>query len=159
MKLEAFKNHLQNLQTLQFQLEDGTKVPAHFHITEIGKIQKHFIDCGGTVRVESNVDFQIWYTVDTDHRLSPEKLLNIIAASEQKLQLENDEILVEYQNGKSIGLYHLDFENDTFVLKNTSTACLAEDHCGIDLQKAKVLLKDFATSSDNACCEPGSGCC
>jgi hypothetical protein len=25
-------------------------VPTHYHITEVGKVQKDFIDCGGTVR-------------------------------------------------------------------------------------------------------------
>ncbi|MEI7863404.1 MAG: DUF6428 family protein, partial [Planctomycetota bacterium] len=31
-------------------LPDKSFVPAHFHITEVGRVQKDFIDCGGTVR-------------------------------------------------------------------------------------------------------------
>jgi len=33
-------------------LENGTMVPEHFHVTEVGVVTKHFIDCGGTVRNE-----------------------------------------------------------------------------------------------------------
>ena len=48
-------------------------VPSHFHVTEVGKITKHFIDCGGTVRNEEVVNFQLWQADDYDHRLHPEK--------------------------------------------------------------------------------------
>ena len=40
MKLSEIKNILNNLQELHFQLEDGTAVPKHFHVTEVGQINK-----------------------------------------------------------------------------------------------------------------------
>ena len=47
MKLSQIKNELQKLNTIAFQLPNGELVPSHFHVTEVGKVTKHFIDCGG----------------------------------------------------------------------------------------------------------------
>lgn len=46
MKLSEFKSELQQLNTFAFQLPNGSFVPNHFHVTEVGKVSKHFIDCG-----------------------------------------------------------------------------------------------------------------
>lgn len=59
MTLSEIKKHLKNLDTIAFILPDGSLVPSHFHVTEIGKTTKHFIDCGGTVRQEKKVNFQL----------------------------------------------------------------------------------------------------
>ena len=72
MKLSEVKSVLQNLQTIGFQLPDQSLVPSHFHVTEVGEITKRFIDCGGTVRKETVVNFQLWNANDYDHRLHPE---------------------------------------------------------------------------------------
>ena len=89
MKLQEVKNQLKNIETLNFKLEDGTFVPGHFHVTEVGKITKNFIDCGGTVRTEEVVNFQLWSADDYDHRLHPEKLISIIELSEKVLGIGN----------------------------------------------------------------------
>ena len=34
------------LAALHLMLPDGSFVPAHFHVTEVGRVQKDFIDCG-----------------------------------------------------------------------------------------------------------------
>ena len=60
MKLSEIKSILGNLNTIAFQLPNGKLVPSHFHVTEVGKITKNFIDCGGTVRKEEVVNFQLW---------------------------------------------------------------------------------------------------
>jgi hypothetical protein len=60
MKLSEIKTALITLETIAFQLPNGQLVPNHFHVTEIGKITKNFIDCGGTVRKEEVVNFQLW---------------------------------------------------------------------------------------------------
>ena len=73
MKLSEIKSELKTLKTIAFQLPNGTLVPNHFHVTEVGKISKHFIDCGGTVRTENVANFQLWEADDYDHRLHPEK--------------------------------------------------------------------------------------
>lgn len=153
MKLSEIKQQLSTLEAVNFQLEDGTLVPEHFHVTEVGLITKNFIDCGGTVRNEKVANFQLWDANDFDHRLKPQKLLNIIGLSEKVLAMEDLEIEVEYQ-AETIGKYDLDFNGKNFVLKSTQTNCLAKDKCGIPQEKLKVNLNKTASV-----CTPGSGCC
>lgn len=155
MKLSEVKSALQQLETIAFQLPDGELVPSHFHVTEIGKISKTFIDCGGTVRHENIVNFQLWNANDYDHRLHPEKLLHIIELSEKTLHIEDADIEVEYQ-GETIGKFGLGFDGTNFLLTNKQTDCLAKDKCGIPAEKPKLKLSDLQPANT---CVPGSGCC
>ena len=157
MKLSAVKEILATAETVNFKLEDGASVPEHFHVTEVGMVTKHFIDCGGTVRTEKKVNFQLWNANDFEHRLKPQKLLNIISLSEKVLSLEDLEIEVEYQSS-SISKYGLDFDGKNFILTNTQTACLAQDACGIPPEKQRIKLVQLPTATQN-CCTPGGGCC
>lgn len=152
MKLSEAKSILKTVDTVHFQLENGTAVPEHFHVTEVGIVTKHFIDCGGTVRTEKVANFQLWNANDTDHRLKPTKLLNIIALSEKILGLEDLEIEVEYQ-AETIGKYDLAFNQNGFILLNKQTACLAQDACGIPAEKLLIPIPAAAG------CTPGGGCC
>lgn len=154
MRLLEIKEILPTLDNVEFQLENGTFVPEHFHITEIGVVTKHFIDCGGTIRNEKVINFQLWNANDDEHRLKPSKLSNIIRLSEEKLGMEDAEIEVEYQH-ETIGKYDLDFNGKHFVLKNKHTACLANEACGIPEQKLKVQLSNL----NSACCASNSGSC
>src|SRR4051812_20892420 len=108
MKLSEIKEILALAETVNFQLENGAKVPEHFHVTEVGVITKDFIDCGGKVRHEKVANFQLWNADDYQHRLKARKLLNIISLSENVLGMEDLEIEVEYQSG-TIGKYDLGF--------------------------------------------------
>jgi hypothetical protein len=156
MKLSQVKNILKTVETVNFNLPDGTNVPEHFHVTEVGLITKNFIDCGGTVRKETVVNFQLWDANDFEHRLKPQKLLNIIELSEKVLGIGDFEIEVEFQ-GTTIGKYDLDFDGNDFVLLNKKTACLAQDQCGIPSEKPKVRLSDI--TNEPSCCTPGGSCC
>lgn len=156
MKLSEVKNKLQNLQALNFQLANGTLIPQHFHVTEVGALTKDFIDCGGKVRHEKSVSFQLWEAGDYDHRLAPQKLISIIELAERVLGLGDWEVEVEYQ-AETIGKFGLEFENDTFVLSNKTTACLASDSCGIPTDKLNVKLADLQNNETS--CKPGGGCC
>lgn len=157
MTLTQIKEILLTLENVEFQLENGTMVPEHFHVTEVGQITKNFIDCGGVIRSEKTVNFQLWSADDFEHRLKPGKLLNIIQLSEEKLDIEDAEIEVEYQS-ETIGKYDLDFNGKHFVLKNKTTACLAQDACGIPADKPKRNLSQLQSSSSNSC-TPGGKCC
>jgi len=157
MKLSTIKEILPTLENVEFQLENGHGVPEHFHVTEVGQINKNFIDCGGVIRSEKVVNFQLWSADDFEHRLKPAKLLHIINLSEDKLGIEDAEIEVEYQL-TTIGKYDLDFNGKNFVLKNKTTACLAEDACGIPSEKQKRNLSELSSAKENSC-KPGSGCC
>lgn len=169
MKLSEIKAILPALDNVVFQLENGTFVPEHFHVTEVGQITKHFIDCGGAVRTEKIVNFQLWNADDVEHRLKPKKLLHIIKLSEEKVGIEDAEIEVEYQsetaapsqitNGlQTIGKYALDFNGNHFILKSKQTTCLAQDACGIPTEKQRKNLAELPVNNSNTC-TPGGGCC
>ncbi|WP_300603581.1 DUF6428 family protein [Niabella sp.] len=152
MKLYEIKSILPGLNNVAFQLPDGTRVPEHFHVTEVGMVNKHFIDCGGTTRYEAKVNFQLWEANDYEHRLKPGKLLDIIHLCEQKLSInDNLEVEVEYQDS-TIGKYALDFNGESFVLVSTVTGCLAQDHC-VPVGEEKVSLQELPLNS--AACTPG----
>jgi hypothetical protein len=153
MKLSTFKHHLYNINSVNFVQPNGTLVPKHFHVTEAGLITKNFIDCGGTVRVEKVISFQVWFSNDTDHRLEPKKLLDIIALSEKLFGNEDLDIEVEYQSD-TIGKYGLDFQGEEFLLTTKQTDCLAKDNCGIPQE-----LKYNELETNKASCTPGGGCC
>jgi hypothetical protein len=121
----------------------------------VGKITKHFIDCGGTIRNEEVVNFQLWNANDYNHRLHPEKLLNIIELSENALHIGDLEVEVEYQ-GDTIGKFGLDFDGKNFLLTTKQTDCLAKDNCGIPAEKIKVRMSNLG---DEPCCTPDGNCC
>jgi len=152
MKLSEIKLALSQIDKVEFSLPNGQAIPNHFHVTEVGLVQKHFIDCGGTARKESSINFQLWTADDHDHRLSAKKLSSIIAFSESKLGLEDLEIEVEYQ-GDTIGKYGLGFDGNGFLLISKQTDCLAKDNCGIPQPKSALVAEQ------TSCCSPASGCC
>jgi hypothetical protein len=156
MKLSEIKTQLGTLDNVAFLLPNGTHVPEHFHVTEVGLITKNFIDCGGKVRKETVVNFQLWNANDFEHRLKPKKLLDIIALSEKVLGIEDYEIEVEYQ-AETIGKYDIGFNGKEFTLLNKQTACLAQDQCGIPPEKQKLKLSEVQSQSN--CCPPGGNCC
>lgn len=157
MLLSEFTKHLETLSEVNFTKPDGTEVPKHFHITEVGQITKKFIDCGGTIRNENVVSMQLWESIDFWHRLEPSKLISIIKLSQEKLGIEDHEVEIEYQ-GDTIGKYGIQFENETFVMTSKKTDCLASDQCGIPVDKIKKNLSELGQKVE-ACCSPSGGCC
>ncbi|MFT5722904.1 MAG: hypothetical protein ACI9JN_000009 [Bacteroidia bacterium] len=157
MILSDVKSSLKTIGEVRFKLPNGSYVPQHFHVTEVGVISKKFIDCGGVVRDEKVINFQFWEANDFDHRIAPNKMLDIINLSERILNLTDENIEVEYQSN-TIGKYGLDFDGKDFVLTNTFTDCLAKDNCGIPTDKIKMSLASIG-ENDESCCTPGGGCC
>ena len=152
MNLQELKDSLGKLGEVTFVLPNGAHVPPHFHVTEVGKSSKHYVDCGGTVREEEVATFQLWSANDYDHRIRPEKILDIIGIAEETLGLGNLEVEVEYQSD-TIGRYGLASQNGHFLLTPTQTDCLAKDKCGIPEEEESIPV------SSSSGCEPSSGCC
>lgn len=120
---------------MHFMLPDDSFVPAHYHITEVGRVQKDFIDCGGTVRSLASCLLQIWVANDTDHRLETTKLAKIIEVAGSILDSEDLPVEVEYEDGNT-SQYPLSGSEITpsgilFYLGAKHTACLAPEKCGI----------------------------
>jgi hypothetical protein len=90
---------------------------------------------------------------DTDHRLKPNSVLNILQLAEKQLGYSNLELEVEYQRS-TVGRYKLAFDGAVFQLINTQTACLAPDQCGIPQEKPRVRVTASGLS-----CNPDSDCC
>ena len=78
MLLSDFIYKIGKLDALKFQLPNGEFVPAHFHITEIGNVNRNYIDCGGILRQEKKINLQLLVASDIEHRLKPDNLLNIL---------------------------------------------------------------------------------
>ncbi len=156
MKLSDFKQQLNVSHELNFILPNGRAVSKHFHVTEVGQITKNFIDCGGTVRNEKVVSFQLWEANDLEHRLAPQKLKGIIDLSEKKLGIEDAEIEIEYQSD-TIGKYGLEFDGKQFLLTTKQTNCLASDNCGSSREPQAGLIDQQEKAKQ--CCTPGGGCC
>ena len=95
MKLSELKTALTSMSDLSILLPDGKKVPSHFHVTELGKSSKHFIDCGGTERFEEKANLQLWSSIDLHHRLKAEKLVKIIDMSAFLFNGSDPEVEVE----------------------------------------------------------------
>lgn len=151
-----FEEALTGLHRLEFHLPKGKKIPAHFHLTEVGLTSKRFIDCGGTAREEEAVSMQLYVDIDLHHRLRADKLLHILRQSRAALHLPDVPVEIEYQD-TSISRYRLGFDGERFHLLPMKTACLAKAQCGIPSIKPKVKLGQ--QKRKQAACLPGTGCC
>jgi len=137
---------------LQFILPDGGRIPIHAHITEVGRIDKTFLDCGATVRKISNLSLQAWVAEDTDHRLPAGKLAEIIDRAAPIIGNEDLDVELEYEDGL---ISQFPVESGTiaettivFTLRSKHTDCLAKEIC---------LPPSLQPASDSCC--SGSGCC
>jgi len=147
MKVAQFQQLLEQYPNakLNFQLPNGQQIPSHFHVTEVGRIDKSFIDCGGTIRQLASCSIQIWTADDLDHRLAPNKLAGILTIAKPVLKSHDLPVEVEYGTAAA-ALYSIShaeavFGDLTFFLAGKQTDCLAKDKCGVDT------------------CSPKAGCC
>jgi hypothetical protein len=135
MKLSELKNILNRHPTacVHFVLPNGDSVPSHAHVTEVARIDKRFIDCGGTLRNDSLCRLQTWFSDDTDHRLTAGKLMKILDKAKSVLGTDELEVDIEHQAG-CISQFPLEsaevLPNEiVFHLTERHTACLAEEKC------------------------------
>jgi hypothetical protein len=121
---------------MHWMLPNKSFVPAHYHITEVGKVQKDFIDCGGTVRSSTACVLQVWVANDEDHRLETTKLAGIMRVAGPLLQTDDLPMEVEYEQGVisqyPIGGMEVTPSGLLFYLGTKHTACLAPEKCGVD---------------------------
>lgn len=121
---------------IEFVLPDGQRIPPHFHVTEVGRVDRSFIDCGGTKRTNSSCMLQLWTADDTGHRLSPSKLAKIMLLAAPTLRSDMLPVEVEYgqQVASQYSVDHFEsvFGTLRFALVGKRTDCLAKDKCGVD---------------------------
>ncbi len=149
MKTTEFKTHLLNYPNheLRFILPDGDSVPVHAHITEVGRIDKTFIDCGGTVRKISNATLQSWVADDVEHRFAPGKLAGVLDLAAPLFQGDDLDVEIEYEDCAISQFPVLTAKAEdgvlTFQLGSKHTDCLAKDVC----------------LAEPTGCGDGGGCC
>ena len=118
---------------VRFVLPTGEQIPPHAHVTEAARIDKNYIDCGGTFRKDSLCRLQTWVAHDVEHRLTAGKLLGILKKAQSILLSDDLEVDVEYEQGlisqfpvvsgcAREGALELQ-------LSTRHTACLAQDKC------------------------------
>jgi hypothetical protein len=112
---------------------DGEPIEAHFHVTEVGRVQRDFVDCGGVVRRVVTCLLQTWVGEDTEHRITAGKLLKAFAHAAPILRDEDLPVEFEYEtcNVVQLVLAEVRQEADRFVLQLGSkhTDCLAKELC------------------------------
>ena len=121
---------------MHWMLPDKSFVPDHYHITEVGRVQKDFIDCGGTIRSLASCLLQIWVADDKDHRLQTTKLAKIMEVAGAVLKRDDLPVEVEYEEG-TISQYPVAGVEVApagllIYLGSKHTACLAPEKCGVD---------------------------
>jgi hypothetical protein len=151
MKLSAFQAHLQKYpqHELAFFLPDGDRIAAHAHITEAGRVDKSFIDCGGTIRRTAACLLQAWVADDTDHRLLPGKLASVLEIAAPLFRGDDLDIEIEYEDCSisQFPVLEASASDETLIFRLGSkhTDCLAKDVC---------LPKSLASGACGA-----TGCC
>jgi hypothetical protein len=122
----------------------------------VGRVEKTFIDCGGTLRNTVSCQLQVWVGEDEDHRLQAGKTAQILEKAASFLDDETLPVEIEYEDRVisqySIGRYVVHRDSVDLHLSPKHTDCLAREVC--------VPLQPFALGVAGAsCCGPNSGCC
>jgi hypothetical protein len=162
MKIAELKDELKKHPGthVRFLLPNGDLVLPHAHVTEVARIDKRFIDCGGTLRNDSLCRLQTWVSNDVDHRLTAGKLAAILDKAGPILQSNDLEMDVEHELGYitqfPLEAVELSSNEIIFRLSERHTACLALDKCmpaPKPLSDLNPLKFNFRESL------PSSGCC
>jgi hypothetical protein len=172
MNVEQFLSFLEAnpQQHLRIVLPKGEAVAAHFHITEVGHVTKHFMDCGGTRRKTESCLLQTWVYSDVDHRLETSKLTNILRIAGDVLPSLDLPVEIEHEAGV-VSQYPVisansDGQTLTLITGLKHTACLAMDLCCAPAAIATPAFTDVVTATADkprikagTSCSPDTGCC
>ena len=152
MNTSTFKAHLEAYPhaELAFALPNGKMIAAHAHVTEVGRVEKQFIDCGGTHRSWVTTNLQTWVDTDVEHRFLAGKLAKIIDLAAPLFGKENPEVEIEHED-TIISQYPVEdvrAEGNklVFQLSAKHTDCLARDIC----------IPKGAEEAESSCCS-GTG--
>jgi hypothetical protein len=161
MKLSELKSLLAEHSGLFFRisLPSGSAVPVSFHVTEVGRIQKTFLDCGGTLRETLTCQLQLWVGADYEHRIETEKMAAILKKAAAYLPDESIPVEVEYEDDV-ISQYTIEgheVTGEAVILKlaHKHTECLAPEICRLP----PILGPDKKASTASASCCGPKGCC
>ena len=164
MKITDLKRELSKRPTacLRFVLPNGEAIPAHAHVTEVARIDKRFVDCGGTLRNDTHCRLQTWFSDDLDHRLTAGKLAKILDLAAPILGPDDMEVDVEHEVGviTQLPLSSVEVRSDEIILRLSErhTACLAPEKCKPptkEISDFNPMKFDFKQKQPvSSCCTP-----
>ncbi len=158
MNLSELKSLLSEYANLHFQLRlpDGEPIPQSFHVTEVGRVHKTFLDCGGKLRESITCQLQVWVGPDYDHRIETGKMASILAKAGVYLPDESVPVEIEYEDRLisqyTIASHELTDDAVILALAHKYTECLAPELCGLPS------FDRLPGIGKSPCCGP-SGCC
>ncbi|MDF1712464.1 MAG: DUF6428 family protein [Akkermansiaceae bacterium] len=158
MKLSELKMLLAENSEKNFRiaLPDGASVPVSFHVTEVGRIQKTFLDCGGKLRERVTCQLQVWVGEDYDHRIETGKMASILEIAKPNLPDESIPVEIEYERNviSQYTIQGTEISNDSVVLQlaHKHTECLAPELCGLPAIPAKEQKSEDCCSHEKGCC-------
>jgi len=135
MQLTELKQHLAANadRNIRFRLPNEQSVGAHAHVTEVARIDKKFVDCGGTFRTQTTCRLQTWVSDDLHHRLKAGVLLKILQKSASFLEADSLEVDVEHELDyvTQFPLAAVEPNGTELVLRlaERHTECLAPEKC------------------------------
>jgi hypothetical protein len=159
MKLNELKSLLadHSERIFRISLPDGSAVPISFHVTEVGRVQKTFLDCGGKLRESVVCQLQVWVGEDYDHRIETGKMAKILELAEPYLPDESVPVEVEYESNviSQYTVENAEVSGDAVILHlaHKHTECLAPELCGLPSVNRLPAL-----GSKSPCCAPGQKC-
>ena len=143
---------------VQFVLPTGTKIPLHSHVTDVARIEKRFIDCGGKFRTEIACRLQTWFSDVTEHRIHAKTLSKILEKASPFLETEDLEVEIEHEAPfiSQFPVSSIEADGETLVIRLgiKHTACLAQDSCGVPAPKkdTNFIYKPLVTLQPTKCC-------
>jgi len=150
MKTSDFKAQLERHphSELCFMLPGGDRIPVHAHITEAGRVDKTFVDCGGTLRKVSAATLQAWVAEDLDHRLPAGKLAGVLEMAAPIFNGDDLDLEVEYE--------------DAFISQFPVTGTSASDdvlYIHLGTKHTDCLARELCAAEEPGGCCGSDGCC
>lgn len=150
---------------LAFVLPDGRRVPAHFHVTEVGHVLKNSVDCGGVFRRNESYVVQVHAgsARDDGHRLTAGKLARILSLAGPIVTGGEHPVEVEYEDGliSQFAIEGTELADGVLAIQlaRKHTECLAKEKCGSADDGG---CASEPTEKTEACCATPAGagrCC
>ena len=142
----------------RISLPGGADVPVSFHVTEVGRVKKTFLDCGGKLRESISCQLQVWVGEDYDHRIETGKMASILDKAKAYLPDGSIPVEVEYEDQVisqyTIKGHELTAEAVVLKLAHKHTECLAPELCGLPPLPGGKVKSSFERSGCGS-----KGCC
>lgn len=133
----------------RFLLPDGSHIPIHAHVTEIGYVSNRFVDCGGVSGRRESALLQTHVGKDTHHRLKSDRFAKILQLGNRLLPNGGVPVEVEYDccvvSQYSITAVKRSGDNLDLILGRKRTQCLAQE-------RAKQNTTDTCCPASDSCC-------